>query len=117
MTTTPSHAGLAIGTKHLEWTWWQSEASGKLVPAVNTADPLSWANSWDANNVGTVDVSFAATDAVLNAGSLPKSLHFDLIAPHTTHTSEPVGATSFVWNPQLGQHRRQGDVQGDGSGL
>ena len=92
-------AGLPIGTKHLDWTWWQSQASGTLVPAVNTTNPLSWTNSWDANNIGTVFVSFVATDAVLNVGSTTKTLHFDLIAPHTTHTAVPTGATSFVWSP------------------
>jgi len=92
--------GLPIGTKHLEWTWWQSQASGTLVPAVNTANPLSWANSWDSNNLGgPVYVDFWARDAVLNEVDDETHLHFDLIAPHTTHTSDPATATSFVWNP------------------
>jgi len=100
--TTP---GMFLGTTHLDWTWWQSKASGTLVPKANTTNPLSWVNSWDANNYAnlngnnSVDVSFNATDAVYNAGNVTKTLHFDLIAPHTTHVSDPVGATSFVWSP------------------
>jgi hypothetical protein len=80
-----------IGTTRLEWTWWQSQAKGTLVPTA----------AWDALNLGTsVPVSFNATDAVQNVGNVPVGLWFDLTAPHTSHTSVPVDATSFIWNPK-----------------
>jgi len=79
-----------IGTTRLEWTWWQSQAKGTLVPTA----------AWDALNLGTsVPVSFNATDAVQNVGNVSAGLWFDLTAPRTSHTSVPVNATSFVWNP------------------